>query len=131
LELSCKCTLCCEEDLNEYLNSRDLITELCLCSEKYSREILFQFGNIIFDKNIDYKEKIIKYFENQLKGSCCICAKRYDITLEDVNYLTDSDNNYNEFLSFLNYNFCNDCYLLYMGKKFKCSICTLYHILPN
>jgi len=131
LELPCKCVLSSEDHLNEYLNKRDLIKEQCLCSKKYEGDMLFRLGSFIFDKNIDYKNKILNYFEEQLKGNCCICGKRYDITLEDVNYLTDTDNNYNEFLSNLNHNFCNDCYLLYTGKDFKCSICQVDHILPN
>lgn len=131
LELPCKCVLCCEEDLNEYLNSRDLTKIECLCKKKYDQEMLFQLGNLIIDKNIDYKDKIKEYFENQLKGNCCICRKKYDLALEDINYLTDSDNNYNEFLSKLNHNFCNECYLLYNDKEFKCSICEVKHILSN
>ena len=131
LELPCKCVLCCEEDLNQYLNSRDLIKEQCLCSENYSEEMLFKLGSFIIDKNIDYKNKLIKYFENHLKGACCICGKRYDLSVEDANYLTDLENNYNEFLSKLNHNFCNECYLLYTEKEFDCLICKVKHILPN
>ena len=131
LELPCKCVLCGEEHLNEYLNSTDLTKEQCLCSETYNGEMLFKLGNFIIDKNIDYKNKIVDYFEKQLKGNCCICGKRYDITLEDVNYLNDSDNNYNEFLSNLNHNFCNECYLLYSEKEFDCLICKVKHTLPN
>ena len=132
LELPCKCVLCSESDLNEYLNSRDLISEKCLCSERYSPEMLFQLGSFIIDKNLDYKDKILKYFEDNLKGTCCACGKKYDITVEDINYLTDSDNNNNEFLSKLNHNFCKDCYLLYSVNEngFICSICQVKHILP-
>ena len=131
LELPCKCVLCSEEHLNEYLTSLDLTKQQCLCSERYTPEMLFQLGSFIIDKNINYNNQILEYYENNLKESCCVCGKKYDITLEGITYLTDSDNNYNEFLSKLNHNFCDDCFLLYTGKEFICSICQVKHILPN
>ena len=135
-ELPCKCHFCCKEELDKYIFNMDLSKEvLCLCGEKYTREMKTQLGILTAQLDLKSQKKLKEFFNYNLENKCCACGKTINNQIypytDLVSSIEQKNNSADKFLNKLLHLLCAKCFNENKNKGFNCLICKFIHFIPN